>query len=292
MYFEKRWFQYLVLLLLALIWGSSFILMKIGLMSFSSEQVAALRIVLAALALLPFAKKSFKSLRKKDIKSLLIVGIIGSLIPAFLFTKAETHINSALAGMLNSLTPVFTLIVGIFFYEIKFKWWQATGLLIGLFGAFLLINTEHSLSLTNINSYALLVVIATVCYATNVNEIKAKLPHLNGIEITSLSFMIAGAIAFIYLLTTDFTPVFQHSDWLLHFSAIAVLGVIGTALALLFMNQLIHFVTPVFASTVTYIIPIFAIFWGIVAGEHISTYHIVGMAIILFGITLVNKKDK
>ena len=292
MYFEKRWFQYVVLLSLALIWGSSFILMKIGLMSFSSEQVAALRIVLAALVLVPFAFKSFKSLRKQDIKSLLIVGFIGSFIPAFLFTKAETHIDSALAGMLNSLTPVFTLIIGVLFYEIKFKWWQALGLLIGLFGAFVLINTGHSLSFANINYFALLVIVATVCYSVNVNEVKARLSHLNGIEITSLSFMIAGPIAFIYLLTTDFTPVFQNPDWFLHFSAIAVLGIIGTALALLFMNQLIRFVTPVFASTVTYIIPIFAIFWGIVAGENISTYHITGMAIILFGIALVNKKDK
>jgi len=290
MYFEKRWFQYLVLTFLALIWGSSFILMKIGLKSFTSEQVAALRIVLASAVLLPFAVKSLKVFRKRDLKSLLLVAIIGSLIPAFLFTKAETRIDSALAGMLNSLTPVFTLIIGILFYEIKFKWWQAIGLLIGLLGALVLINTGHGVLFTNINFYALLVVAATICYGLSVNEVKAKLTHLNGIELTSLSFMIAGPIALIYLFTTDFTPVFHNPDWLLHFSAIAVLGVIGTALAMLFMNQLIRFVSPVFASTVTYIIPVFAIFWGIVAGEIITVYHIVGMIIILIGISLVNKK--
>lgn len=290
MYFEKRWFQYSVLTFLALIWGSSFILMKIGLMSFTSEQVAGLRIVFASVVLLPFAVKSLKVFRKKDLKSLLLVGIIGSLIPAFLFTKAETHIDSALAGMLNSLTPVFTLIIGILFYEIKFKWWQALGLFIGLLGAFILINTEQSISFTNINFYALLVVAATICYGLSVNEVKARLTHLNGIELTSLSFMIAGPVALIYLLTTDFSNVSQNPEWLLHFSAIAVLGIIGTALAMLFMNQLIRFVSPVFASTVTYIIPVFAIFWGIVAGEIITVYHVAGMIVILIGIGLVNRK--
>ena len=120
--------------------------MKIGLNAFTSEQVAALRIVLASLALLPFAVKSLKSFRKQDLKSLLIISIIGSLIPAFFFTKAETRIDSALAGMLNSLTPVFTLIIGILFYEIHFNKRQIFGLLIGLAGAYILLNDGKSIS--------------------------------------------------------------------------------------------------------------------------------------------------
>jgi drug/metabolite transporter (DMT)-like permease len=292
MYFEKRWFQYSVLLFLALIWGSSFILMKIGLNAFTSEQVAALRIVLASLALLPFAVKSLKSFRKQDLKSLLIISIIGSLIPAFFFTKAETRIDSALAGMLNSLTPVFTLIIGILFYEIHFNKRQIFGLLIGLAGAYILLNDGKSISLTNINSYALFVVAATICYSISVNEVKAHLTHLNGIQLTSLSFLIAGPVAFVYLLTTDFTPALASQDFLVSFGAIAALGIIGTALAMLFMNHLIGYVSAVFASTVTYIIPIFAIFWGILAGETITAFHFTGMAVILIGIALVNSKSK
>ncbi len=291
MYFDKRWFQYTVLLFLAFIWGSSFILMKIGLQAFTSQQVAALRVVLASLVLLPFAVKSLKSFRKQDLKSLLIISIIGSLIPAFFFTKAETRIDSALAGMLNSLTPVFTLIIGILFYEIKFNRRQIFGLLIGLAGAFILMNDGRSIALSSINSYALFVVAATICYSISVNEVKAHLTHLNGIQLTSLSFLIAGPIALGYLLTTDFAPVLANQDMLISFGAIAVLGIIGTALAMLFMNHLLGYVSAVFASTVTYFIPVFAIFWGLVAGEVITVYHIAGMAIILIGIALVNTKN-
>ena len=292
MYFEKRWFQYTILMFLALIWGSSFILMKIGLEAFTSEQVAALRIVLASLVLLPFALKSLKEFRKKDLKSLLIVSIIGSLIPAFFFTKAETRIDSALAGMLNSLTPVFTLIIGILFYEIHFTRKQILGLLIGLAGAYILLNNGQSFALNNINNYALFVVAATVCYSLSVNEVKANLVHLNGIQLTSLSFLIAGPIALIYLLTTDLNLVFTNPDWVAAFAAIAALAIMGTAFAMLFMNNLIRYVSAVFASTVTYFIPVFAIFWGVVAGEVITGFHIAGMTIILIGIALVNIKTK
>lgn len=117
MHWKKPWFQFSILLLLAFIWGSSFILMKIGLKSFSSDQAAGIRMLLASVVLLPYSFKNLKSLQKKDIKSLLIAGFIGSFIPAFLFTKAQTQINSSLAGMLNSLTPVFTLIVGLLFIK-------------------------------------------------------------------------------------------------------------------------------------------------------------------------------
>ena len=292
MYFEKLWFQYTVIFFLAFIWGSSFILMKIGLQSFSYEQVGALRIVLASLVLMPLAIKNLKVLRKKDIKSLLVVSIIGGLIPSFLFTKAETRIDSALAGMLNSLTPVFTLIIGMIFYEIKSNLRQLAGSLIGLAGAFLLLNEGESISLTEINSYALFVVAATICYSISVNEVKTHLTHLNGIELTSLSFMFAGPLALIYVLTTDFSPVFTHPDWLTGFAAIASLGIIGSALAMLFMNHLIRYVTPVFASSVTYVIPVFAIFWGIVAGEQITLYQVTGMIIILIGIALINSKKR
>ena len=120
MNWDKRWFQFSILLLLAFVWGSSFILIKTGLQSFSNDQVAAIRVLLASLVLLPYSIKHLKHLKRKDLKSILIVGFIGSFIPSFLFAKAQTQIDSALAGMLNSLTPVFTLIVGLLFHKIRF----------------------------------------------------------------------------------------------------------------------------------------------------------------------------
>lgn len=291
MHWKKPWFQFLILLLLAFIWGSSFILMKIGLKSFSSEQAAGIRMLLASLVLLPYSIKNLKFLKKKDLKSLLIAGFIGSFIPAFLFTKAQTQIDSALAGMLNSLTPIFTLAIGILFHKTKFKWLQVTGLIVGLIGALGLITSGNDMILGKVNSYALLIVLATVFYGININEIKTKLSHLTGIQITSLSFFFTGPAALIYLATTDFAPVLQSPNWPIHFLALATLGIIGTALAMLLMNSLIRYSSAVYASSVTYIIPVFAILWGILDGENITILHLICMSFILLGIYLTNKKQ-
>lgn len=290
MHWGKSWFQLSILLLIAFVWGSSFILMKIGLKSFSSEQAAGIRMLLAAVVLLPYSIKHLKELKKSDLKSLLIAGFVGSFIPAFLFTKAQTQIDSALAGMLNSLTPVFTLIVGLLFHKIRFKWNQALGLILGLSGALGLITYGKELSLGQNNSYGLLIVLATVFYAININQIKAHLAHLRGMQITSLAFFFTLPASLIYLLTTDFAPVIANPNWAIHFLALAALGIIGTAVAMLLMNSLIRHVSPVYASSVTYIIPIFAIGWGVMDGENISITHLVCMCLILLGVYLINRK--
>lgn len=292
MHWKKPWFQFLILLLLAFIWGSSFILMKIGLKSFSSEQAAGIRMLLASLVLLPYSLKNLKFLRKKDVTSLLIAGFIGSFIPAFLFTKAQTEISSALAGMLNSLTPIFTLIIGILFYKTKTKWLQVTGLILGFFGAVGLITSGQDLSFGKINSYALLIVLATLFYGININVVKARLSHLSGVQITSLSFFFTGPAALIYLSTTDFAPVFQSANWPIHFAALATLGIMGTALAMLLMNSLIRNSSAVFASSVTYIIPVFAILWGVLDGEKVTVLHLACMSFILLGVYLTNRKKQ
>jgi len=290
MIWEKRWFHFTILMVLALVWGSSFILIKVGLKSFSSDQVAAIRMLLASLALLPISIRNFRALHRKDLPALLFAGFIGSFIPAFLFTKAQTHIDSALAGMLNSLTPVFTLVVGVIFFKAKFKALQILGLFLGLVGALGLIIAGQDIAFGKINLYALLVVLATICYAFNINVIKTYLTHLTGVQITSLSFMFLSPAALIYLFTTDFEPVFQNPQWPLHFAAIAGLGIIGTAIAMLLMNSLIRHVSTILASSVTYIIPIFAIMWGIVDGEIITLHHMGNMLIILFGVYMINRK--
>ena len=290
MIWEKRWFQFSILLILAFVWGSSFILMKIGLKSFTNDQAAGIRMLLASLVLLPYSIKNLKLLKKKDIKSLLIAGFIGSFIPAFLFTKAQTRIDSSLAGMLNSMTPVFTLLVGMLFHKTKFQLLQVLGLIMGLLGAIGLIASGNGLELGQVNSYALFIVLATCFYAININEIKARLSHLSGMQITSLSFFFTGPAAFIYLLMTDFTPVVENPNWPIHLLALAALGIVGTAIAMLLMNSLIRYASAVYASSVTYIIPIFAIMWGIVDNERITALHMACMLFILLGVYLINKK--
>ncbi len=292
MIWGKRWFQFTILMILAFIWGSSFILMKIGMLSFSSDQAAALRILLASMVLLPISVKQINKLQRKDLKSILIAGFIGSFFPAFLFMKAETRIDSALAGMLNSLTPVFTLIVGLLFHRTAFRWMQVAGLSIGLAGATGLILAGDGFHLGTVNSYALYIVLATFFYAISMNQIKSKLPHLTGVQVTSFSFLFIGPAALIYLFTTDFAPVIANPGWPLHLLALAALGIVGSALAMLLMNSIIRYSSAVAASSVTYIIPIFAIMWGLFYGEKVTILHMVCMCFILAGVYLINWRSK
>jgi len=192
--------------------------------------------------------------------------------------------------MLNSMTPVFTLLVGMLFHKTKFQLLQVLGLIMGLLGAIGLIASGNGLELGQVNSYALFIVLATCFYAININEIKARLSHLSGMQITSLSFFFTGPAAFIYLLMTDFTPVVENPNWPIHLLALAALGIVGTAIAMLLMNSLIRYASAVYASSVTYIIPIFAIMWGIVDNERITALHMACMLFILLGVYLINKK--
>jgi drug/metabolite transporter (DMT)-like permease len=229
-------------------------------------------------------------LQRKDLKSLLIVGFIGSFFPAFMFMKAETQIDSALAGMLNSLTPVFTMIVGLLFHRTAVRWMQAVGLSVGLAGAIGLILAGEGFHIGTINSYALYIVLATFFYAISMNQIKSTLPHLTGVQVTSFSFLFIGPVALIYLLTTDFTPALAIPGWPLHLLALAALGILGSAVAMLLMNSLIRYSTAVAASSVTYIIPVFAIMWGLLYGEKITFLHLICMGLILAGVYLINWK--
>jgi drug/metabolite transporter (DMT)-like permease len=292
MIWSKRWFQLTILMILAFVWGSSFILMKIGMMSFSSGQAAALRILMASLVLFPIAIRQIKALHRKDLISLLIAGFIGSLFPAFMFMKAETQIDSALAGMLNSLTPVFTLIVGLIFHRTAFRWMQVIGLSIGLAGATGLILAGDGFHIGTINNYALYIVLATFFYAISMNQIKSKLSHLTGVQVTSFSFMFIGPVALLYLLTTNFTLVLANPEWPWHLLALATLGILGSAVAMLLMNSFMRYSSAVAASSVTYIIPIFAIMWGLLYGEKVTLLHLVCMCFILAGVYLINWKRK
>ena len=290
---NKIW-QWITLIFLSLIWGSSFILMKKGLRSYSHDQVAAFRIFISFLAFLPFGIKNLKKVTKKNIFSLLIVGFIGSTVPAFLFAKAQTNIDSGLAGVLNSMTPFFTLIIGLIFYKSTAKLINAIGIFLGLIGALgLIIYTSNGSDiLGGINYYGLFIVIATICYGINVNQVKYKIKGLNGLELTSMAFMFVGPFAGIYLLFTDFSFALSTHDYVLNLIYIAILAVIGTVLALVIFNTLIQYTSALFGASVTYVIPIFAIAWGIFDGEKITVIQFLWIGLILIGVYLVNKRTK
>ncbi len=286
---ERKPSQLATLMLLSLIWGSSFILMKKGLESYSNLQVAALRMFLSFIFILPFTIKNLKVVNRNNLRSLIIVGFIGFGIPALLFTTAQTRIDSSLAGMLNSLTPLFTLIVGMLIYKSRAKWISILGIFIGLVGALGLILGRGEHIFSDINGYALFVVLATICYGINVNEVKYKLKDMTSMEITSLSFIFIGPLSGIYLLFSDWTPALQTENHLLNLGYIGILALFSSVLAVLIFNNLIKFTTTLFASSVTYIIPVFAILWGIFDGETIGMLQFLWIGVILLGIYLVNK---
>jgi len=287
---KKHW-QWITLLSLALIWGSSFILMKKGLRSFDYMQVAALRIFFGFLILIPTFYRNIRKLTRQNWIHIAITGFAGIFFPAFLFTKAQTQISSSLAGMINSLAPFFALIAGILIYKSRPGRWQILGILLGLIGAIGLISKGNFLvSFQNINAYALYVVVATIGYGINANEIRYKLKGLTGYEITSLAFLFIGPPAGIYLLTTDLSPAFRTANWPLNLGLIFTLALFGSVISLFFFNSLVHYTSALFATSVTYIIPFFAIIWGLFDGEHVTLIQMSSIGLALLGIWLVNKK--
>ncbi|MDX9845851.1 MAG: DMT family transporter [Tenuifilaceae bacterium] len=286
----KRLWQWLAMIFLALIWGSSFILMKKGLVAFSFTQVAALRIFFGFVLLLPVVFRHFGKINRQNVKHIAIVGYAGIFFPAFLFALAQTHISSSLSGMLNSAATLFALIVGILFYKNKPSANQTIGVIIGFIGALALITGGDFTSVFGVNSYALFVLIATIGYGINVNEVRFRLSNMNGIQITTLSFLLVGPPAGIILFLSDLNSAWQSPYFWQSLLAVLVLSTFGSVISLFVFNNLIRHTSALFASSVTYIIPFFAILWGISDGETINVFHIIGIVIVLIGVYLVNRR--
>jgi drug/metabolite transporter (DMT)-like permease len=288
---EKSVRNYASLAFLALIWGSSFILMKRGLEVFDFMEVAALRIVIAFVSLTPFLPQAFKFVKPKHYFPIVISALLGNGIPAFLFTKAQTELDSSLVGTLNGTVPLFTLILGVYFFSAKPSKANILGIFMGLLGiVFLAFSTlKDGFAF---NGYIFLVVLATIFYATSINVIKKYLQDLNPASIAALAFLIIGPIAAVYLFNTSFLYQLQtHPDGYKALGYIALLSVLGTSMAAIIFNRLLNRSSAIFTSSITYLIPIVAIFWGVLDGEIITSYHVLGSVIILSGVYLVNKKS-
>ena len=290
---QKSILSWLILSGLALVWGTSFILIKRGLEVFSSDEVGALRIVITFLVLSPVALTRIRKVSPGNWKTLAIVGVIGSGAPAFLFAMAQRGIDSSLAGILNSLTPLFTVIIGLSFFSLRIRWFNIAGVLIGLAGAVGLISISGGHSFEFNFGYAFFIIIATICYATNVNIVKFRLKEVDPLTITSFSFLLIGLPVVIYLLlATDVISQVTHDQASLRgLGYVTILAVMGTALALIAFNKLVKLASPVFASSVTYLIPLVAVFWGFIDGEDFGWPQVAWMGLILAGIFLVNKKS-
>lgn len=279
-----------LLLALALIWGSSFILIKKGLVGLSPYQLGALRIIFTSLFLLLIGFKSLTEIKQHQWKYIAITALFGTFLPAFLFAIAETQVSSSICSILNSLTPLNTLLIGIIAFGMAFKRSQFIGVVIGLIGTALLIFSGKNQGSSENYTYAILVIIASVCYALNVNLIKKYLSDVKPLSITTGNFTVMLIPALIVLFSTNFLdivafPATQHSMLF-----ILILGIVGTGIANILFFKLIQMSSPVFASSVTYLIPIVAFFWGLLDHEMLTPFQFLGAFIILVGVYLANKK--
>jgi drug/metabolite transporter (DMT)-like permease len=252
---------------------------------FAPDEVGALRVAAASLFLLPVGLRQLRGLHHHHGWKLFASGMMGIFIPAFLFATAQTRMDSSVAGIINTMTPIFTMLISAFIFKQRFRALAVVGILLGFGGATLLSLSRTGGSISGINLYALLIVLACLLYGTNLNFIKFKIPDLSALAITSVSVLLIAPLAFIYLVGfTDFTDTLmqQPGAWKA-FGFVVILGCMSTAVATVLFNKLVKISTPLFASSVTYVMPIVAVMWGVLDGEQL-------LGMIIGGVYLANKK--
>ena len=287
---ESKNTKWLFLVLLALVWGSSFILIKKGLIGLNPFQLGSVRIIFAALFLLIIGFRTLPKIPRMQWKYIALTALFGTFIPAFLFSIAQMHISSTVSSILNSLTPLNTLVLGVLVFGLNFKRSQIIGVVIGLAGSLLLILNGAANHPEQNYFYAILIVIASLCYATNVNLIKKYLSDLSPLTISTGNFTVMLIPAIIILSCTGFFDIVhvekvQHSVFF-----IMILGIVGTGIANIIFFKLIQISSPVFATSVTYLIPVVAFFWGLFDNEMLTPIQGLGAFIILVGVYMSAKK--
>ncbi|MFD2824853.1 DMT family transporter [Leeuwenhoekiella polynyae] len=286
----KKW---VYLFILALIWGTSYILIKKGLVGLSPLQLGAFRIVFTTIFLFLMGFRTLFKIPKEKWPWVALSALLGTFLPVFLFAFAETQIDSSIASILNSLVPLFTIFLGYLVFKIPFNGNQILGVLLGLLGAGILIFQGAEVNPEQNYMFSGLVVVAAFCYAGNANILKSKLQELSslGIAVGNFAVMLIPAILVLYFsggMTVDVeNPLITES--LIY---IALLAFFGTALAKILFNKLVQISSAVFSTSVTYLIPIVGIFWGLLDGERLTLIHLLGTLVILTGVYLVNANRK
>ncbi len=284
--------KWIYLATLSVVWGSSYILIKWGLVALSPLQLGSLRLLITTVALLLVGYSSLLSLSKYHWKWLAITGYVGTFFPAFLFAFAQQYIDSAIAAILNALTPLLTLLFGMFFFHVKIQRNQFFGVGIGLIGSVGLVwGGIHTA--TNINPlYTILIFAASCCYAINIHFIKTHLAQVGVMAITLGNFVFMAPAALVVLILSDFftAQTFSHPEVYPAIGYITILALAGSAFAKYLFNKFVKITSAVFASSVTYTLPVVALFWGVYDGEVITQFQLLSAAVILVGVYLSHKK--
>lgn len=288
---NKGLLNWLIFIALSIIWGSSFVLMKEGLTNLTAYQVASLRIVFSGLVLLPTAIKCFKQIPANKIGVIFLSGLLGSLLPAYLFCIAEEGIDSALAGTLNSLTPIFVIITGALFFNSKTSLNKVLGIVISFAGSILLLFSKGHMQENQNLLYISYVVLATIFYGINVNMVHKHLQHTGSLQIAAVALSLNAIPALIVLAATGYFSLPLTSNGVLWSTgAAAILGIMGTAIASVIFYMLVKRAGAVFASMVTYGIPFVAIMWGIIYKEDVGIKQVLCLVLILAGVYVANIK--
>ncbi len=287
---ENKKLRWIYLIILSLIWGSSFILMKKALIGLTPIQVGALRILITAIFLLLIGFNRLLKIEKRHWKYLALNAMLGSFFPVFLFSFALQKIDSSIASILNALTPLNTLIFGAMVFGFSFKRRQFIGVLIGFVGTAILILEGAKIHQEQEYLYMGFVIIASVGYAFNVNLIKKYLHDIDALSITVgvFAFLIVPILMVLWL-SGFFQTIEINEVTASSLVYVSILAVVGTGIATIMFNRLIQLSTPVFSSSVTYLIPVVAITWGILDGEKISFLQFFSGFVILAGVYLANK---
>lgn len=290
---NKKITNWLLLIVLTFVWGSSFILMKRGVEVFTGIQVGALRVFVAFLALSPLVFRHVNKLLLKHWKGFLGMGLFGSLLPGLLFAESQKGISSSLTSMINTMTPLFTVMITVFFFKEKVRILNLAGIVIGFLGALGLIMVNgHSGTNTNL-SFVIFALLGTLCNGITANIIKYSLGTVNSVACTVWAMLFVGPVSGVYLLCdADFTHRLTTNPLAMQsLGYICILGILGTSVSIILFNVLIKNTSSIFGASVTYLIPIVAIMWGVLDGEHIVPMYIVCALVILTGVYLVNKKE-
>ena len=289
---KQKYQAIFIFALLAMIWGTSFILIKRSLTVFSPFQIGSLRIFITFLALSPFVIKRIKSVQKRDWLYILASGLVGSFFPAYLFAFAQQGINSSTAGILNSLTPLFALLIGVVFFKFSAKWWNYIGIIITSIGTYGLLSISGGNSFDFNLKYGSLVILASMGYGANVNLIRYYLNHLSSFTIVVMQFFVMSIpAAMVLFFATDYVHLISTEEsFLMGMLYVSILALVATAFALIMFYRLVKISDPVFSSSVTYFIPAVATLWGFIDGEKIGASYFIWVSIILVGVYLVNSK--
>ena len=287
---SDRLVNWIIFILLSFIWGSSFILMKEGMERLTAYQVASIRMVTAGLVMLPLALRQMRKLPRNKIGYAVLSGLLGSFFPAFLFCLAETRIDSSLAGILNALTPISVISIGVLFFKNKVTVMQFVGVVIGFTGLCLLFLTKGNINFSYIG-YSSLAFLATILYGLNVNIVNRYLHEVPSFHIATFAFVSLMIPSFIVLWSTGYFDLPLRDPAVLYATgASALLGITSTAIATVLFYILLKKAGPLFSSLVTYGIPFVAIFWGVLAGETITALQVACLGVILAGVYVARKR--